>query len=142
MLKLIKRFLGFQEVTQITISQSVVADLCEMAQSAHPKEMLAFIASTKGVRKGVVHIDELQLQAYDASENSAHAFFGNIPMTTSIIGTVHSHPGGSKRPSEADQHLFNKFGYVHAIIGEPYRLQDIRFYNKNGTPIIVRVSNA
>jgi len=61
----------------------------------------------------------------------------NLPMTTSIIGTVHSHPGGSTRPSEADRHLFSKFGYVHAIIGEPYTPFKTAFYDKNGHRISV-----
>ena len=114
-------------------------DLSEMAQGAHPKEMLAFFAATQGNKRGRVHIDELQLQAYYASDDSASVYVSNLPMTTSIIGTVHSHPGGSKRPSDADLHLFSKFGYVHAIIGEPYQPTDIAFYSKNGERIDVKI---
>lgn len=128
----------FPEVKEITIAHSALDDLCEMARSAHPKEMLAFFASSKGNRKGHLHIDEIQLQAYAASNDSAHVFLSNLPMTTSIIGSVHSHPGGSMRPSEADLHLFTKLGMVHAIIGEPYRLGNIQFYDRNGEKINIR----
>lgn len=124
---------------EIIIEEETLADISAMARSAHPKEMLAFLASSNGIRKGVLIIDELQLQAYNASNDSAHVFLSNIPMTTSIIGTVHSHPGGNKRPSDADLHFFSKFGFVHAIIGEPYRPQDIRFYDKNGNRISIAV---
>lgn len=112
-----------------------------MAQGAHPKEMLAFFSSTKGVRGGVLHIDEIQLQAYAADTNSAHIVLSNLPMTTSIIGTVHSHPGGSTRPSDADKHLFSKFGYVHAIIGEPYVIGRTAFYDKSGARIQVLITD-
>ena len=126
-------------VTRITIAQSVLDDLSVMAQEAHPKEMLAFFASSRGNKHGHVHIDEIQLQAYNASGDSAHVLLSNLPMTTSIIGTVHSHPGGSKRPSDADLLFFSKFGFVHAILGEPYRTIDIAFYDKSGRRIAVEI---
>ena len=126
-------------IREINIKKSVVDDLCYMAQEAHPKEMLAFLSSTRGIIGGVVHIDEIQLQAYDASEDMANVMLSNIPMTTNIVGTVHSHPGGSTRPSSADVHLFGKFGFVHAIIGEPYVEGKICFYDKQGRAIVVKV---
>lgn len=129
----------FTPVREITISRSVLEDVSEMAQGAHPKEMLALLAASKGNRQGRVHIDELQLQAYYASGDSASVVLSNLPMTTNIVGTIHSHPGGSKRPSDADLHLFSKFGYVHAIVGEPYRPGDVWFYNKNGERITVNI---
>ncbi len=123
----------------IIIRKSVLDDLCFMAKEAHPKEMLAFFAATKGIKKGILEIDEIQLQAYNASEDSASVFLSNIPMTTSIVGTVHSHPGGYAHPSFADLHLYSKFGFVHAIIGEPYRIEHIRFYDKQGRAISVKI---
>ena len=127
----------FPEIRRITIAQSVLEDISAMAQSAHPKEMIAFFSSTKGNLHGHGHIDELQLQAYDASDDSAHVSLNNIPMTTNIIGTVHSHPGGSVRPSDADIHFFSKLGYINAIIGEPYHVKNIQFYDKNARKIRV-----
>jgi proteasome lid subunit RPN8/RPN11 len=137
--RFLKRLFGFKEIQRITISRSIIEDLCEMAQGSHPKEMLIFLSSTKGNRDGTVHIDEMQLQAYTASGNSAATALGNIPMTTGIVGTAHSHPGGSTHPSDADLHLFSKFGYVHAIIGEPYREENIKFLDKNGRRIDVGI---
>jgi proteasome lid subunit RPN8/RPN11 len=139
LLRWIKRTLGLHPIRDITISAGVLDDISDMAGSAHPKEMLAFMSSTRGNRHGIVYIDEIQLQAYVASEDSATFHTWNMPTVTGIVGTVHSHPGGSKRPSDADLHLFSKFGYIHAIIGEPYRPRDIRFYNKDGIAIAVRV---
>ena len=127
------------KVRSISMDPETLADISEMARGAHPKEMLAFLSSSGGNVNGHVSIDELQLQAYYASGDSASVMTSNLPMTTSIIGTVHSHPGGNTHPSEADRTLFRRFGYVHAIIGEPYRPQDIRFYSKNGEQINVEI---
>lgn len=138
----IRKFLGIIPVREIIMEESVLLDISSMAQSAHPKEMLAFLSATRGNRNGTVLIDEIQLQAYVASEDSASFQTWNMPTVTNIIGTVHSHPGGGKRPSDADMLLFSKFGYIHAIIGEPYRPQDIRFYNKEGRKLYVRISSA
>jgi proteasome lid subunit RPN8/RPN11 len=137
--RFLRWILGIQQIKEITISHSLVEDLCEIARASHPKEMLAFLSSTKGNRRGLLHIDELQLQAYDASNSSANVPLGNLPMTTRIVGTAHSHPGGSKRPSDADLHLFSKFGYVHAIIAEPYTPATIRFMDKEGSTLAVRI---
>lgn len=135
----IRWFFGVRRIDRITIARSVLDDLFGMARGAHPKEMLAFFSSTRGLREGVLHIDEIQLQAYDADSDSAHVMLSQLPMTTSILGTVHSHPGGSTRPSDADRELFSKFGYLHAIIGEPYVLSRTAFYDKNGRRIAVVV---
>ncbi|MDD9954086.1 MAG: Mov34/MPN/PAD-1 family protein [Candidatus Woesearchaeota archaeon] len=133
------RFLGLQKVQQITIEQSVIADVCYMARQAYPKEMLAFFSSTQGVRNGVLHIDEIQLQAYTASTMSASVPLHLLPTFTNIRGTVHSHPSPNNRPSGADKQLFSNYGLVHAIIGKPYTKDTIQFYDKSGEKITVRV---
>jgi proteasome lid subunit RPN8/RPN11 len=140
MRRLLDWLFGLPRYDRIIIERSALDDLCSMAQNAHPKEMLAFLAATRGVRDGTLRIDEIQLQAYDAGGDSAHVMLSNLPMTTKIIGTVHSHPGGSVRPSAADRHLFSKFGFVHAIIAEPYRPYTVAFYDKNGHPLIVGIT--
>jgi proteasome lid subunit RPN8/RPN11 len=130
----------FGELREITIAQSVLVDLSAMARSAHPKEMIAFLSSSRGgIIDGRLHLDELQLQAYDASEDAASVQLWNLPTVTGIMGTVHSHPGGDGRPSDADLHLFSKYGLVHGILPEPYRPGMVRFYGKNGRSIRVRI---
>jgi proteasome lid subunit RPN8/RPN11 len=136
----LKKFLGFPDVREVAIVQSVLDDLSQMAIDAHPNEMLAFFAASKKPRDGLLIIDEIHLQAYDASEDSASVFLHNLPMTTGIVGTAHSHPGGSTRPSDEDRHLWDKFGFVHAIIPEPYTAQSIVFFRKDGRRIRPRIT--
>ena len=52
----------------------------------------------------------------------SHAIFQlhMLPIDFSIIGTVHSHPSPVPRPSDADLHLFEKFGKVHIIVANPF----------------------
>jgi len=135
------RFLGFQKVESVSISASLLEDLCEMARDAHPKEMIAFLSASKGIRKGRLHIDEIQLQAYNASTHSAQVMLHQLPTFTTIVGTVHSHPGGSRRPSSADRNFWSHYGYVHAIIGEPYTPRHVTYYSKDANVIVVAISD-
>ncbi len=134
-------FFGFQKINGITIEHSAVQDLCQIARDAHPKEMLAFLSASKGNNKGHIHIDEIQLQAYTAGESSALVNLHMLPTFSNILGTVHSHPGGSRRPSSADRNLWQNYGFVHAIIGEPYTPSHITFFDKEANIINVAMTH-
>jgi proteasome lid subunit RPN8/RPN11 len=54
-------------------------------------------------------------------------------MDLSYIGTAHSHPGGSNRPSLQD--LNNFFGVVSIIISYPYEYETIGAFDRNGNNI-------
>jgi len=125
---------------RIRIEESVVQDICALARGAHPKETIAFLTGSihkegKGKERGrVLVIDGLYLKAYDASEYSTSFTTHDLPADN-VYGTVHSHPGFSNRPSAADKRLFQRYGWFHAIICQPYTEQSIRYYNKYGEPI-------
>ncbi len=128
------------EVREVTISPTVVRDLCLMARSSWPKEMISYLSATAPVQDGRLHIDEIQLQAYDASTHSATTHLHLLPPVTNIVGTLHSHPTRAYRPSDADLSLFSHFGLVHGIIRHPYNgFDDIAFYDKEGRRVPVRL---
>jgi proteasome lid subunit RPN8/RPN11 len=54
-----------------------------------------------------------------------------IPNDTRSVGSVHSHPNGVLRPSDADLGTFTK-GSVHIIIGAPYGRTDWRAFDSEG----------
>jgi len=136
-----QRFVGLEKITAVQILPSVLDDLAAMARSAHPKEMLAFLSATKGIRDGVLVIDEIQLQAYYASVDSASVPWHQLPTFSSIVGTVHSHPSSSRRPSTADLRLFAQHGLVHGIMGYPYTSRSVTFYDGRGREIPVSVDS-
>jgi proteasome lid subunit RPN8/RPN11 len=57
------------------------------------------------------------------------------PVDSSIVGTVHSHPSPYPTPSDADVHLFQKYGKIHIIIAMPYDDSSWRAYNFKGERI-------
>mgnify|MGYP001606496819 CR=1 FL=1 len=58
-----------------------------------------------------------------------------IHFDTSIIGSVHSHPSPSTRPSSADLGFFSRMGKVHLILGHPYRESSFSAYDSGGRKI-------
>ncbi|NJL43703.1 MAG: hypothetical protein HC945_00010 [Nitrosarchaeum sp.] len=127
----LSRFLGFDQwvFERVEVTSDVVDAIVELAHMTHPKEFVLFFEARKV--GSALRIDGLVFQTYDASEDSAH-FHIQLPTLTPLTGTVHSHPGYSNRPSDADLTLFRKHGLVHAIICMPYAASSLRFYDKHG----------
>jgi proteasome lid subunit RPN8/RPN11 len=62
------------------------------------------------------------------------------PIDSTIIGTIHSHPGENFKPSRADMSFFKKLGFVHLIICYPYKsLRDVYAYDREGKRIELEV---
>ena len=58
------------------------------------------------------------------------------PMDASIIGSAHSHPSGSYRPSDQDLQFFSRYGVVHLIARYPYKsIDDVAAYDGGGQRI-------
>lgn len=121
----------------IKIHRKVLENAAFMAKSTYPNEFVAFFSGS--FKKGVVEIDSLLLQSFNAGRTSAHFNITNMPLSSSILGTIHSHPSNSNRPSSTDKRLFNKKGLFHAIIKYPFNLGDISFYNKYGDEINIKI---
>jgi proteasome lid subunit RPN8/RPN11 len=63
-----------------------------------------------------------------------------LPIDFSIVGTVHSHPSGIPRPSQADLDLFDKYGKIHIIVATPFTETSWKAYNYLGNEIDLIIS--
>ena len=72
----------------------------------------------------------------------SHAIFQlhMLPIDFSIVGTVHSHPSPSFHPSDADIHLFGKFGRVHIVVAYPFTESSWKAYDHNGKTIDINIA--
>ncbi len=57
-----------------------------------------------------------------------------VPLNTKYYGSVHSHPGPSASPSDADLMTFSKNGYFHMIVCLPYSYETFKAYDRHGEP--------
>ena len=127
----VKRFFGLQnyEFTRVEIKREVIEAICEFAQEAHPKEFIMLLQGR--AKEGVLQVNSLYYQEYFSNEDSAMPYI-RLPIFGDIVGSVHSHPGPSNKPSSADLQFFAKHGMVHLIIRYPYQMGDIKAYSSSG----------
>lgn len=125
------------EFDRVVIDKEVIEAIIELAEQTLPKEFIAFLEGK--VNKRVLRITRLNYQEYVANP-SYTVYKMDFPLTSNIVGTVHSHPGYSNKPSKADLHSFSKKGLVHLIISMPYRVENIKAYDINGNVIEYEVN--
>jgi len=118
------------------IERSTLQLIQESAREIYPNEFGGFLSV--GDDPGV--ISEIVLLPGTIS-GSTHAIFrlDMSPPDSSIVGTVHSHPSPYPTASEADMHLFQKYGRIHIIIAAPYDDTSWRAYDHHGQRISLEV---
>ena len=125
----------------VKLDEELVEELLEAARLTHPKE---FILLLRGEERNSGGFLEIKVRDYLvpplASLGKASAIFrlSLIPADPDIVGTVHSHPSGSKLPSRED--LENFIGHFIAIVAYPYRDErDLVAYDARGREVRVEV---
>lgn len=97
------------------------------AKNTHPNEFAAFLREDRGV------ISEVVFSPFSIfGKNSSTISHFSLPIDTSIIGTVHSHPSDNGLPSDGDLNFFSHYGKVHIIVRYPYERWDFFFYSREG----------
>ena len=123
--------------TDWKIKQKCLDLIFECAKSSYPNEFGGLLRVDEE-EKNV--ISELVILPGTISGDS-HAIFKlhMMPIDFSIVGTVHSHPGPSANPSEADLQLFRKHGRIHIIAAEPFNNSSWNAYDYNGLDVDVKI---
>ncbi len=97
-----------------------------VSSSMAPEEFAGLLQEKNGVITEV-----LILPGTESSDTNAVLRLFMMP-NIKAIGSVHSHPGPNRRPSEADLRLFSKTGSCHIIVGSPYNRQSWTCYDREG----------
>jgi proteasome lid subunit RPN8/RPN11 len=105
----------------------------ECAKSSFPNEFGGLLRVDSEKKDTIIELVILP----GTISGDAHAIFRlhMLPIDFSIVGTVHSHPSYSNRPSEADLQFFSKSGKVHIISANPFDMDSWRAYDYNGNQI-------
>lgn len=106
---------------KIKIKQTALQVILEASRTAYSngREFMGFLRAEDGV------ITEIILPPNPVfTRTSASTRLDMKPLDSSIIGSVHSHPG-KPFPSAADRRFFSNFGRVHFIVGYPFTPDDI-----------------
>ena len=105
--------IGTKKFDKIVLTLDAFEQIAEFAKESHPKEFSAFLSGK--VRGSTLYLSHVLYQHFEATERSATIHI-NLPMTSDVRGTVHSHPSPNNLPSRADKAFFNKYALVNFII--------------------------
>ena len=122
-----------EEFNEVRVDREVLDSVIFYAKQAYPNEFLAFFDG-KIIDK-ILYITSLIFVPGETCETGAVVHTEMIPMNTKYWGSVHSHPGPSAMPSEADLKTFSKNGYFHMIVCLPYSLETFKSYDRYGEHI-------
>lgn len=124
------------EFEEVHVEGEVIDEIINIAKESYPNEFIALLEGK--VKDKILKITGLIFLPTDVSNESAVMQVFMEPLSTNSIGSVHSHPGPSASPSDADLHFFSKKGLFHMIIAEPYDRGSIRTYDSWGNLIDFR----
>jgi proteasome lid subunit RPN8/RPN11 len=119
------------------IKQECLDLILECAKSNYPNEFGGLLRVDQNLKNTIVEIVLLP----GTISGDAHAIFQlhMLPIDFSVVGTVHSHPSPSTKPSEADLNLFSKFGKIHIISASPYNQFSWRAFDYMGNEIEIAI---
>ena len=131
----ISKFFGNdgEEFSEVRVDREVLESVIYYAKKAYPNEFLAFFDGE--IRDEILYITSLIFLPGETCETGAVIHTEMIPMNTKYMGSVHSHPGPSAQPSDADLMTFSRHGYFHMIVCLPYSLATFKSYNRYGEPV-------
>jgi proteasome lid subunit RPN8/RPN11 len=122
---------------RIIISNELLVSLLLFSKTQHPKEAMLLLRGKK--RKNEITIEEYILPPFTTSGRGFASFpLHMLPIDFSILGTVHSHPSGSLKPSTTD--LSHFYGRIMMIVAYPFTPSQIAVYNSKGEKLALMIN--
>lgn len=126
----------FRSGDVIGIAEDALTFVLEASRETHPNEYMGLLRGERARdlgldREGTVVTDVLIIPGTESNPVSATVKTSMIPNDFSAVGSVHSHPNGVLRPSDADLATFGN-GDVHIIVGNPYGRDDWVAFDREG----------
>ena len=119
---------------KIMIRKNALLSALAGAKAAYPNEFICLLRGKRG-KDGFVIEDTLIPPGLMTSNTMTSFSDWMLPYIEGLVGTFHSHPGGSARPSKQDGYLFSQKGGVHFIAAEPFEPRDVAAYFGDGRKV-------
>jgi proteasome lid subunit RPN8/RPN11 len=121
---------------RIVITRQAADGIITYSKTHHPNEAILVLQGKKD--KDEIVVNGLIIPPFSMSGPFYSGFpVYDLPFDLSYMGTAHSHPGGSNRPSLDDLNHF--YGMVSIIISHPYEDKTIGAYDRNGNSLELRI---
>ena len=133
----------FRSDELLGIARETLEFVLEASEETHPNEYMGFLRADDARkldldRDGQVITDVLVIPGTESSPTSATVRTNMKPNDMRAVGSVHSHPNGALRPSDADLATFGQ-GKVHIIAGAPYGWGDWKAFDNEGNQTTLEV---
>lgn len=128
-----------EEFNEVKVDREVLESAIYYSKKSYPNEFLAFFDGT--IKDKVLYITGLLFLPGETCETGAVVHTELMPMSTKYMGSVHSHPGPSAQPSDADLLTFSRHGYFHMIVCLPYSFQTFKSYDRYGQSVDYTVAD-
>lgn len=121
---------------EIVINRELLRSMLSFARAKHPNEIVLLLrGKAKG---GEMIIEEFLLPPFGTGGKGFAEFRPHmLPIDFSIVGTTHSHPSGSARPSPTDLNHF--YARVMMIVAYPYTDECVAAYNSKGEALPLKI---
>lgn len=125
---------------QIIISRNATDGIISYSKGLHPNEAI-LILQGKTTREQVI-VEGLVIPPFSLS-GPYYSGYSNyyLPSDSSYVGSAHSHPGGSNRPSLEDLNR-GFYGAVSIIIAHPYEYRTMAAYDRNGNKLEIKIADS
>jgi proteasome lid subunit RPN8/RPN11 len=121
---------------QVVITRQAADGIITYSKTCHPNEGILILRGKSDKDKIVV--DGLILPPFPLQGPYYSGFpTYDLPFDLSYVGTAHSHPSGSNRPSLED--LNNYYGSVSIIISYPYADNTIAAFDRDGNHMQIEI---
>ena len=121
---------------KISIPGELLGSILFLSRMQHPREIILLLRGT--VDRDGITLEEHLFPPFASSGRGFAQFPPHmLPIDFSIIGTLHSHPSGSPRPSSID--LNHCYGRIMMIVAYPYTRDQVAAYNKQGESVPLKV---
>ena len=116
----------------VVLTRNVIDGIISYSKMHHPYETIVILEGNR--KKGEIYINNLVIPPFSVHGPFYSSFLINeLPFDLKYVGTAHSHPSGTSRPSVEDLNHF--YGLISIIICYPYDELDIHAYNSSGKEI-------
>jgi proteasome lid subunit RPN8/RPN11 len=124
---------------QVLITRQTADGIITYSKTCHPNEGILILRGKSS--KNEIVVDGLILPPFSVHGPYYSGFPSyDLPFDLSYVGTAHSHPGGSNKPSLED--LNNYYGLVSIIINYPYTYNTIAAFDRDGNHMELQIITA
>lgn len=123
-------------VMKVLIDRKTLEAMMSFARENHPHEVVLLLRGKR--EKDAFFIEEFLFPPFASSGRGFAQFPPHmLPIDFSIVGTAHSHPSGSTKPSASD--LNNFYGRFMMILAYPYGREDAAAFNSRGENLAIEI---